>query len=159
VGSPSTEGVRAGLRRLTHDDWIVVGGAALLVVGTRLPWYGAAFEVRGVTIEVTATGWERTGYFGALTSVLCCLAALVVIAKGLGPERRWLERVAAAAATIAGGVSFLLTLWRLFDAPAGVQERRYGIFVALFAALVVSLAGASGLGGGREAATESARDR
>lgn len=139
--------------RVTPAVKIAAAGAVVLVVSLFLPWYGITLEgpfgssLSG--LDTTASGWEAL----ELIDVLLFLAALVVIAvaaaQATGRELPVPSgRVVAGAALLA----LALVLYRLIDTPgpsvpafleaAGIDiGRRFGVFVALAAAVAMAYGG------------------
>lgn len=147
------------LSRLKPGDWLIGGGTLVFLVAMFLPWYG--IDVAIFTYD--NSGWDY--FLGGIVPLLLLLAAFVVavlpklvesvkIPERIGPWTR------ARAALVAAGAALAIVLLRLiipsddvgrFDIDTNL-DRRYGLFLALLAALAAT-AGAAIKATGREADT------
>jgi hypothetical protein len=128
-----------GLGKLTQGERLIVGGAVAFLVSLFLPWYGITVFTG---LRIDNLGWDYV-LGGVLPMALLATAAglslvpewrSAAVRHELPSALRDLRRDAAAAAA-------LIVLLRTLVSDGGF-ERRYGIVVALLAALVV-LAGAA----------------
>jgi hypothetical protein len=120
------DGRQAGQGRL------VVGlGGLLLFAFLFLPWFGQA--------GVDSTGWEGQ----SSTDIYLLITAMVAVAAALPNSRAELVPGVTmnGAATLLGGVATVLLIWLSFiDFPSGA-DRRVGVYLALLAAIVVTVGG------------------
>jgi hypothetical protein len=122
-----------GLGQLTPGERLIVGGAAAFAVSLFLPWYGITVFTG---LRIDNLGWDYV-LGGVLPMLLLAAAAGLSVVPGWRPAAvrdtlpavlRDLRRDATAAAA-------LIVLLRTIVADGGL-DRRYGIVVALLAALV-----------------------
>jgi hypothetical protein len=108
---------------------MIVGGAAVAVF-TFLPWYDVA--------GVDRNAWEglrRTDVLIFAAGLIAGLAGAWIAFGDPGPERPVVAAVAAAAAAAAA----LVVVVRMFS-PPGDAGLKFGIFIALAAAVVAAVA-------------------
>jgi hypothetical protein len=131
------------LSKLTTSDWLVGGGGLAFLISMFLPWYGVEgfSEANNSGFDYFLTGWIPLllviGTF--VLTVLPKLADGVTLPETIGPLPR------AQAALIAAGVAAVLVLLRLLITSSveviGTTfdlDRKYGLFVALLAAIAVA---------------------
>jgi hypothetical protein len=123
---------------------LVVGLGGLLLFGFLfLPWFGGG--------GVNETGWEGQ----SSTDIYLLITAMVAVAAALPGTRAELVPGAtmSGAATLLGGVATVLLIWLSFiDFPSGA-DRKVGVYLALIAAIVITVGGlmssGTGLGSAR----------
>lgn len=133
------------LSKLKPADWLVGGGAIVFLISLFLPWYG--IEEFGESFNNSGSDYFLTGWLPMLliaavfvVTVLPRLADGVKIPESLGPLPKL------QAALIAAGVAAVLVLLRLLIASDNIGDidtdfeldRKYGLFVALIAAVAVA---------------------
>ena len=119
--------------RLSTQDRVIIGGAAVAFIAAFLPWYGVSFEGLGITVSGWSAGF--TAWAGAL--LLTAAGVLLVLRRSgatfnlgnLGPS-----------VLVAGvsAVGLLLVIIRWISSPRyrGLDVgARYGIYIALIAGL------------------------
>jgi hypothetical protein len=117
--------------------------AAALMLTLFLPWYSAQSLVRG-GIQANRTAF---GAFSFVEAAVLLVAAGVLYLIWARSQRKGFHLPGGDGTVImvAGGWAALLVIWRLFDtpeAPTIAYGLQWGIFVALAAAVALSLAGA-----------------
>ena len=126
-------------KQVPTNDWGVIGGGALVLIASVLPWYGVSASFFSTSVN----GWN-SGIRGWFSVLLCIAAAGIVLARNLGvrlPTMPVGQNLALAAAT---GLAALLILWLLIDLPSGraggqfafSYGARIGIWLALLGATV-----------------------
>jgi hypothetical protein len=126
--------------KVSRNDWIITGGAVLMLIGTLGPWYGISVKLMGQTIvSASVNGWHGS-YFGWLTFILCLVAALLVLRRAVSGADFELPFTDAMVATVAGVVSVVIVLLRMVIQPQ-LAGLRWGIFVSLIAAIAVAVGG------------------
>jgi hypothetical protein len=133
------------LSKLNTSDWLVSGGAIVFLISLFLPWYGiddqfGSFANNGS--DYFLTGWLPMLLIIAVFvfTVLPKLAEGVNLPEVIGPVPRL------QAALIAAGAAAVLVLLRLIIASDNVGsidvdvdlDRKYGLFLALLAAIAVA---------------------
>ena len=135
------------MSRLGRNDWLVIGGMALLFVALFLPWFRS--EVIEDLMDQMATalggdagdtdtgvnGWHYA--LGWLAWLLTAAAAAIVLLK-LGDVDPPLPEGLSVLAL--GCVAFVLVLVRMIDAPT-FMDRAYGILIGLLGAALVAFGG------------------
>jgi hypothetical protein len=131
--------------KLQTSDWLIGGGAIVFLIALFLPWYG--FDDEFIDFANNGADYFLTGWIpflliiGAFVlAVLPNLADGVNLPENLGPMSRL------QAALVAAGAAAVLVLLRLLIASDNVGnidvdvnlDRKYGLFVALIAAIVVA---------------------
>jgi hypothetical protein len=117
-----------GLRRLRAGEWLAAAGGAALIVSLLLPWYDGATGFQALTIiDVLLVPVALLG-----------LALAVLQATQDSPARP----VGAGVLTVPVGVlAALLVAFRLIDAPSAELEVREGAWLALAAAVAITVGG------------------
>jgi hypothetical protein len=133
------------LSKLNTSDWLVGGGAIAFLISLFLPWYGdptgfSDFANNGS--DYFLTGWIPLLLIIAafVFTVLPKLADGVNLPETIGPLPRL------QAALVAAGAAAILVLLRLIIASDNVGDidtdftldRKYGLFLALLAAIAVA---------------------
>jgi hypothetical protein len=123
------------LSKLKPSDWMKVGGGALFLIASLLPWWG--IDISGLG-SASNSGWD---YFftGIVPTVIFVGIAVVTLLRSQGQtvgNLPWPVVMVLAAA-----LGFLLVVIRfLFDGESGISlDRRIGLFLALLAALITLL--------------------
>jgi hypothetical protein len=110
---------------------LVAGVGGLMLFGFLfLPWFGDG---------VSETGWEGQ----SSTDIYLLITAMVAVAAALPASRAMLLPgvTMSGAAALLGGVGSVLLLWLAFiDFPSGA-DRKVGVYLALVAALVITVGG------------------
>ena len=147
----------SSIRHPTVLRVVLLGSAVVLLVSLFLPWYAASAHAGALTggsgtISATANAWDA---FSSIQVLLCLFAIFVAGVAGWefytsSPSGAQLRRSAILPllAALAAALSALLTVIHLFDIPSqsaaasfGVSiSLSYGIFIALLAALVGTVA-------------------
>ena len=116
-----------------------------LVVAVFFDWYGR--EVGPA--EASLSGWKSLTAIDIVLTVIGALAVIQWIARGSGwLDRRPLPLAPATVMAALGVVAVLLVVVRIVDLPdaaaaAGLDGRRVGTFLALFAAVGIVLGAAA----------------
>ncbi len=127
------DGMRARQGRL------VAGIGGLMLFGFLfLPWFGEA--------GVNSTGWQGQ----SSTDIYLLITAMVAVAAALPGTRAMLLPgvTMAGAAALLGTVGTVILIWLSFiDYPSGA-DRKVGVYLALFAAIVIAIGGFMSAQGG-----------
>jgi hypothetical protein len=111
---------------------LIAGLGGLLLFGFLfLPWFSAG--------GVNESGWEGQ----SSTDIFMLITAMVAVAAALPGTRALLVPgvTMSGAATLLGGVATVLLIWLSFiDVPSG-EGREVGIYLALVAAIVITVGG------------------
>jgi len=119
--------------RLSTQDRVIIGGAAVAFIAAFLPWYGVSFEGLGITVSGWSAGF--TAWAGAL--LLTAAGVLLVLRRSgatfnlgnLGPS-------VLVAGVSAVGLLLVIIRWISFPRYRGLDVgARYGIYIALIAGL------------------------
>jgi hypothetical protein len=114
-----------------------IGGLALFGF-LFLPWFGAA--------GVNETGWEGQ----STTDIYLLITAMVAVAAALPASRALLLPgvTMSGGAALLGAVATVLLIWLSFiDFPSGA-DRKIGVYLALVAAIVITIGGFMSAQGG-----------
>lgn len=119
------------LSKLTPNNWIAGGGAAVLIINLFLPWYGVSFG--GGFGSVTANAFDA-GFLAWFGSFVAIAAGVLVVLKAL--EIFDLDGKIGGLATeqfamVLGALATLLILLKLL---ADNDFTRFGIYLGLIAA-------------------------
>jgi hypothetical protein len=155
--------------RVRLGDLIAAVSGVVLFISLFLTWYERSSEgaLGGGFPSLSYSGWESLGLIEnlLLLAALAAVALAVLKAFGLQPQ---LPVSPGLVVLVLGAVAVLLVLYRLLDTPSGLfedvpgidVERSVGPFVALAAALGVTLGGWMAWNDeGRTAAGPTARRR
>jgi hypothetical protein len=135
------------MSRPGRNDWLVIGGMALLLAALFLPWFRSevvedlmdqmakALGGDAGDTDTGVIGWHYA--LGWLAWLLTAAAAALVLLKLVGVELPLPEGLSVMAL---GGVAFILVLVRMIDAPT-FMDRAYGILIGLLGAAVVAFGG------------------
>jgi hypothetical protein len=108
----------------------VAGVGGLMLFGFLfLPWFGEA--------GLNSDGWEGQ----STTDIYLMITAFVAVAAALPAGRAFLLPgvTMSGAAAVLGSVATVLMIWLAFiDFPAGA-DRKVGVYLALFAAIVIAI--------------------
>lgn len=111
---------------------LVSGIGGLMLFGFLfLPWFGEA--------GLNSTGWEGQ----STTDIYLLITAMVAVAAALPATRALLLPgvTMSGAAALLGGVGTVLLIWLSFiDFPSGA-DRKVGVYLALLAAIVITIGG------------------
>lgn len=134
--------------RSTFGELAAAVSGAAMVLALLFDWYGR--EVGPV--EGSLSGWRSLTAIDIALALIGALAALHWVARGSG----WLDRrpwplAPAAVMAALGVIAFVLVCVRIVDLPdaaaaAGLDGRRVGTFLALFAAGGIVLGATAALG-------------
>lgn len=114
------------LRKLRNGDWIALVSGVALIAALFLPWYRSGGE--------TVSGWSAL----TVIDIVLVACALFGIAQWFFTAQQPTPAFPLAIAGLGawtGGLAVILMVIRLIDAPAAGLGLKYGIFVALAAAL------------------------
>ena len=128
------------VKQLSTLDRAIVGGAGVVFISGFLPWWGYKGSISSL-YSASVSGWSAgfTAWAGVL---LLTLAGVVLVLRRSGvqlPALPVTPTLLVAAAALLGVVLVLirwLTLPRVSGGLAGSIGARYGIYVALIAAVV-----------------------
>lgn len=111
---------------------LIAGIGGLMLFGFLfLPWFGQA--------GVSETGWEGQ----STTDIYLLITAMVAVAAALPASRALLLPgvTMPGGAALLGGVATVLLIWLSFiDFPSGA-DRKIGVYLALLAAIVITIGG------------------
>jgi hypothetical protein len=133
--------------QVSRATWIAGGGALVLLISVFLSWYKVEVNIGGFGASSGGSGWETTDL--AKLVALLALAALVIIGIELFAKDVTLPFPTSLALIGIGGLSTLIVLLRIIDKPGGDLadaagfdiSLSYGIFIALLAAIAVTVGG------------------
>jgi len=118
---------------------LIAGVGGLMLFGFLfLPWFGEA--------GLNSTGWEGQ----STTDIYLLITAMVAVAAALPATRAMLLPgvTMSGAAALLGGVGTVLLIWLSFiDFPSGA-DRKVGVYLALLAAIVITIGGFMSAQGG-----------
>jgi len=128
------------LSKVSRNDWIVVVGFVLMLIGVSLAWYGWGPSALGANVS----GWHFF-FTGIVPWLLTLIAALLVLIKAVPDLKISLPFPEALGVMVLGGAAFILVVIRLIDAPSVVfysASRRWpGLLLSLIATAVVAVGG------------------
>jgi hypothetical protein len=134
--------------RLRFGDLIAAGDGLLLIISLFLNWYTVSAKGSVVDFSISGSGWETLGFIDILLFLIGVIAIIIAGLRALGKMPASLPASPGLIVLVLGGLATLLVLYRLIDTPgAGANSdlvdvgRAFGIFVALIAALGVTLGG------------------
>jgi hypothetical protein len=132
------------LSKISRNDWIVVGGFVLMLIGVSLTWYSWSAGVKGLAFfSVSYSGWHY--FLGWFPWLLTLVAALLVLVKVIPGFKLTLPVPEALSVMALGGVAFVLVLIQLIVAPSiatvTANSRGAGLFIGLIATAVVAVGG------------------
>jgi len=131
------------INKLSRNDWIVVAGFVLVLIGLSLHWYTVGGGIVGLGSVGVTTGWDYG--LGVFVFILTLIAAALVLLKALPSIKFTLPIPEALVVMVLGGLSVIFVLIRIIAKPngAGIVHVGYafGIFLTLIAAAVVTLGG------------------
>jgi len=131
------------IKKLSRNDWIVVVGVVLAFIAMFLHWYKVSamgFSASG------GSGWDEN--LAVLAFIITLVAGVLVMLKAFGANLK-LPVAEGLAVMALGAVSVLFVLIKFIDKPGGGSSYlgsikigySIGIFVALIAAVVVTVGG------------------
>ncbi len=127
-------------KRYTTNDWGVIGGGALVLISSFLPWYGASSKF----FSASVSGWSA-GFTAWFSILLCIAAAAFVLARVAGVNMPTMPMGPALLVLGLSGLALVLMVIRFLTLPKGgggilgsgfSYGPRIGIFLALIGALV-----------------------
>jgi hypothetical protein len=134
------------LSKLTTSDRLIVGGGIVYLIAMFLPWYG--YDEFG--IDYSSSGWD---FFlgGIIPFILIAVMVAHVLLTRFSPDTNLpdLPLPWAQVHLLAGAAAAAIVVLRLLIASDDVGDidtnftldRKYGLFVALIAAIVVAVGG------------------
>ena len=136
--------------RLRPGDLVAAASGVLLIVSLYLTWYSrsAEGEIGGGSPLLDYSGWEALGFIDRLLLLIAVVAIVAAVVRLLGLTPPLPVNPSLVVFGL-GAFAVLLVLLRLIDTPSGLfdgvagieVDRSAGIFVALVAALGVTLGG------------------
>jgi hypothetical protein len=127
---------------------LIAGVGGLMLFGFLfLPWFGEG--------GLNSTGWEGQ----STTDIYLLITAMVAVAAALPSTRALLLPgvTMPGAAALLGGVGTVLLIWLSFiDFPSGA-DRKVGVYLALLAAIVITIGGYMSAQGGPATSPSRAR--
>lgn len=129
--------------RVDRDGWVVVGGGALVLIASLLPWYGLSTPFASISVS----GWGA-GFTAWFSVVLCVAAAGYVLARASGIALPTLPVGPSLLVAGLAGLAVVLMLIRLVTLPTGsaggifsrAYQFSYGPRIGLFVALAGAVA-------------------
>jgi hypothetical protein len=120
---------------VSRGTWVAAGGSLILLISVFLSWYGFG--------PFSINGWDATDW--AKLVALLALAGLVIIGLELFATNVAIPYPSSMILIGIGALSTLLVLFRIVSKPGGAGssalDLKYGIFVALIAAIAVAVGG------------------
>jgi hypothetical protein len=126
------------LTKVSRNDWIVVGGFIVALVGISMHWYSVG---AGCISFSAGSGWDYG--LGVFVFILTLVAAALALSRAFAPSFK-LPVPLALAIMVLGGLSTVFVIIRIIDKPGGgIVKVGYGIgiFVTLIGAAAVTLGG------------------
>ena len=127
------------LTKVSRNDWIVVGGFIVALVGLSMHWYSVS---AGPASGGFGSGWDSA--LGVFVFILTLVAAALALSRAFAPAFK-LPVPLALAIMVLGGLSTLFVIIKIIDKPGGLGlvgiGYSVGIFIALIGAAVVTLGG------------------
>jgi hypothetical protein len=144
------------LGKLRRGEWIAAAGGLLLLIALFFfDWYSAGTSVTlplGTTVSVSGNfgAWDGEGFFGFIANLIILAAAVsgVGLAVVTATSRTIALPVAASAITAALGIgAVLMVLLRMLfqPGPNDLVSLKFGILLALIAAVIVAYGGWVGM--------------
>ena len=154
------------MRRLRAGEWTAAAGAAGLLVSLFLPWFGielpgpaGGLVDAGLVEEGGTSGWSNLGWV-TIALVLAAIGCAAWLAAATAAARPVAQQVAAGVLTPTAGTLALLALALralVFQpGPNDLVGLRYGAWLGLLAALVLTVGGWWAIEDERTEAPESA---
>jgi hypothetical protein len=139
------------------------GGLLLLITLFFVDWYGASTTIPLGTVSTDFGAWDGEGFFGFIANLVILAAAVAAVGLAVvtATSRNIALPVAASATTASLGIAaVVMVLLRMVfqPGPNDLIDLKFGILLALIAALVVAYGGWDSM---REEGTtfEGARDQ
>jgi hypothetical protein len=140
-------GTQFDTTRIRFGDMIAAGAGLLLLISLFLKWYKVSAEGL-VDVSASVSGWEALGFI----DILLFLIAIIAIAVAVARAANVMPSLPVSTGLLIlglGVIALLLVLFRLLSIPdegagdlPGVDVgRSFGIFVALIAAIGVTVGG------------------
>ena len=127
-------------KKYSTNDWGVIGGGALVLLSSFLPWYGASSQF----FSASVAGWSA-GPTAFMSILLCLVAAGFIVARAAGVGLPSMPVGPALLVLGLSGLALLLMVLRFLTLPngdAGILGSafsygpRIGIFLGLIGAAV-----------------------
>ena len=123
------------LTKISRNDWIVVAGFIVALIGISMNWYTVSVSI----VSVSVSGWNYG--LGVFAFILTLVAAALALAKAFAPSFK-LPFSIGLAIMVLGGLSVVFVLIKIIDKPGGAGiGYGIGIFIAIIGAAVVTLGG------------------
>jgi hypothetical protein len=132
------------LKKLTQSEKVIAGSAIAFLIFSFFPWYGVDVSIAGFSRSYNRNGWDY--FLFGIIPLLLAVAMVAVIAlsrftdtKLPDPPLPW-GQIHLIAGCIAGALVLLKLL--IGDDVSGFDlDRKFGIFLALIAALGLAAGG------------------
>jgi hypothetical protein len=125
-------------KRLSQTDWAIVGGGAVALLSTFMPWFG----VHVLGVDVTVSGW-RCGFIGWFGALLLAAAAVYVAMRRSDLKVPELPLSPAVVPLGLAALGLVFVVWRWLTMPrahisglASDYGPRFGIWLAIIAGAV-----------------------
>lgn len=126
------------IKKLSRNDWIVLFGFVLTLVGLSSAWY----TINVLSLSASLSGWHGAGI---IVFLLTFLASALVLLKAIPSVTVILPVSEAPIVMVLGGVSVLLVAIKFLDKPGGMGVVSvgygFGIFLTLIATVVIATGG------------------
>jgi hypothetical protein len=134
--------------RLRLGDLIAAGSGLLLIISPFLHWYNVSAKNAFIDVSRGASGWDALSWVPWLITLIGLAAIVLAGIRAAGSTPANLPATPGFIVLVLGGLATIFVLFRLLVIPdGGVPSslvdvgRSYGLFVALIAAVGVTLGG------------------
>jgi len=131
-------------KKITQNDWLVIGGGILAFIALFLPWWGfnltstEAAEAHAEGIGTSVSGWS-TGFEGWFGGLLLLAAAGYLFFLRTGSNAPKLPVGPGVAVLAASALGTLLIIIRWATIPRGAFGASYGAKYGMYVAIVVGV--------------------
>jgi hypothetical protein len=133
------------LNKLTTADKVVVGGAIALLIASFLPWFGLDFDTGfGEGASVSGNGWDVGFLWGGIPVILGLLMVAQIAISRFSPDTTLPELPWSKVHLALGGLAAFLVVLKLligYEELGVTLDRKWGLFVAAVAAVVLGVGG------------------
>jgi len=136
------------LNKLSNGDKVIMGAGIVFLIAMFLPWWGIEVDTGFGTVSGSNSGWDY--FLGGILPLLIVVAMIALIAVQKfsttelpAPPLPW-SQIYAIAGGLVGVILLLRTVIGSSEGEGGFEidlDRKYGLFIALLAALGVAAGG------------------